>query len=91
MNTQDELRVAFDEYQNGTFVKKAQRRGPGGSRLDTGRFFRYILFDDGRKRRKEGMNEEITTYHCCSAFVDGLGYFVWREERGDVSGPSRRG
>jgi len=24
MNTQDELRVAFEEYQNGTFIKTGQ-------------------------------------------------------------------
>ena len=27
MNTQDELRVAFDEYQQGTFIKHGRRRG----------------------------------------------------------------
>jgi quercetin 2,3-dioxygenase len=27
MNTQDELRVAFDEYQRGTFIKHGRRRG----------------------------------------------------------------
>ena len=68
MNTQEELRVAFEEYEKGTFHQAQIDRRGGivgyGCSVD---FLVMVVIPQGRKHLGEGGSSEV---NCCNPVVD---------------------